>query len=58
MLPLSVENYEDVIEPVRAFNEGLKEGGNLENQLSYFRAWYYIPELDAVGPSKFIGYKN
>lgn len=58
MLPLSAENYEDVIESVRAFNEGLKERGNLENQLSYFRAWYYIPELDAVGPSKFIGYKN
>ena len=56
--PESVENYKEVVDSVRAFNEGLKEGGNLKNQLSYFRAWYYIPELDAVGPSKFIGYKN
>jgi len=52
------ENYEDVVETVRAFNQGLAEGQDLENQLSYFRAWYYIPELDMVGPSKFIGYKG
>lgn len=52
------ENYEDVVEAVRAFNRGLGAGHNLEYQLSYFRAWYYIPELDMVGPSKFIGYKG
>ena len=58
MTRVTVENYDDVIECVRAFNEGLGEGEDLKGQLSYFRAWYYIPELDAVGPSKFIGYKS
>ena len=56
--PMPVENYEDVKNSVLAFNEGLGKPEKLENQLSYFRAWYYIPELNAVGPSKFIGYKN
>lgn len=23
-----------------------------------FRQWYYIPELNVFGPSKYIGYKN
>lgn len=54
----TAENYEDVVESVRAFNQGLKERQGLEDQLSYFRAWYYIPKQDAVGPSKFIGYKG
>lgn len=54
----TVENYEDVIDCVRAFNKGVEEGADLEHQLSYFRSWYYIPELDATGPSKFIGYKG
>lgn len=53
-----VETYENVIESVRAFNRGLQEGLGLEGKLSYFRAWYYVPELDLVGPSKFIGYKG
>jgi len=52
------ENFEDTVETVRAFNQGLAEDQYLENQLSYFRAWYYIPGLDMVGPSKFIGYKG
>jgi len=52
------EKYEDVVETVRAFNQGLTQGHGLENQLSYFRAWYYVPELDMVGPSKFIGYRK
>jgi hypothetical protein len=52
------ENFGDIVETVRAFNQGLAEGQQLENQLSYFRAWYYIPELDMVGPSKFVGYKG
>lgn len=53
-----VENYQDIVNSVRAFNEGLAEGKGLENKLSYFRSWYYVPELNAVAPSKFIGYKN
>jgi len=58
MLPISVENYKEVIESVNAFNEGLKGEEKLQNHLSYYRAWYYIPELNEVGPSKFIGYNN
>jgi len=53
-----VSEYDEIVNNVAAFNKGLEEGGGLENQLSYFRAWYYIPELDLVGPSKFIGYKD
>lgn len=53
-----VVEYNDVVNNVRAFNEGLEEGGDLKNKLSYFRAWYYIPELDLIGPGKFIGYKG
>lgn len=52
------ESYGDIVGAVRAFNDGLAEDHELENQLSYFRAWYYIPEIDMVGPSKFIGYKG
>lgn len=54
----AVQTYEDVVESVKAFNQGLEEDQSLRGQLSFFRAWYYIPELDAVGPSKFIGYKG
>ena len=56
--PTPVKSDKEVIESVSAFNEGLKGEEELQNHLSYFRAWYYIPELDKVGPSKFIGYKN
>jgi len=53
-----VDSYEEVVRSVRAFNEDLSEAHVLQGQLSYFRAWYYIPELDAVGPSKFLGYRG
>jgi hypothetical protein len=58
-----VRIYEEVIESVRSFNEGLAAmergaGDDLAGLLAYFRAWYYIPELDLVGPSKFIGYRG
>lgn len=53
-----VTEYDEVINNVKAFNQGLEEGEDLEYQLSYFRAWYYVPKLDMVGPSKFIGYKG
>jgi len=51
---ISAESYEDVIELVRDFNQGLSEGKGLDGRLPFFRAWYYIPELDMVGPSKFM----
>ena len=53
-----VESYEDVVESIRAFNEGLESHPELGELLSYFRHWYYSPELDMVGPSKFAGYKK
>ncbi|MBN2098989.1 MAG: hypothetical protein JW753_05270 [Dehalococcoidia bacterium] len=53
-----IQIYSEVIDTVRAFNNGLEEDENLRNQLGYFRAWYYIPEIDMVGPSKFVGYKG
>ena len=51
-------NYNEVIQSTNSFNAGLNENPKLATRLSQFRAWYYIPEIDAVGPSKFIGYKD
>jgi hypothetical protein len=48
----------EVSDNARSFNEGLENSEHLRNLLSYFRAWYYIPELDMVAPSKYIGYKD
>ena len=53
-----IEFYQEVVENVRQFNQDLVENEVIRFQLSQFRAWYYIPELDAIGPSKFIGYKR
>jgi hypothetical protein len=55
---MPAQGYQEVVNSASAFNEGLVEGKGLEKKLSYFRSWYYVPELDAVAPSKFIGYKN
>ena len=54
----TVENEDEIKESVRAFNQGVSNTPELQSQLSYFRAWYYLPELNMVGPSKFIGYKG
>ncbi|MBI4282357.1 MAG: hypothetical protein HY672_02585 [Chloroflexi bacterium] len=56
--PNPVSSYNQVAENVRCFNAGLLQGTDLETLLAYFRAWYYLPEEDAVGPSKFIGYEG
>lgn len=48
----------EVSENAKSFNEGLVHSENLRSLLSYFRAWYYIPEFDMVAPSKYIGYKH
>jgi hypothetical protein len=55
---VTVTNYEDVLESVRDFNRDLEQVEQMKDKLRFFRAWYYIPEQDAVGPSKFIGYKG
>lgn len=53
-----VKDYDEVVESTKSFNVGLREHPRLYERLSGFKAWYYIPEIDAVGPSKFIGYGN
>ena len=54
----TVKTYDDVLDSVRAFNKGLEPSKRLREQIRFFQSWYYVPELDAVGPSKFIRYKN
>ena len=53
-----IESYEGVEKNVRAFNEGLESSQELQNRLGTFTVWYYIHSEDAVGPSKFIGYRD
>lgn len=53
-----VTSMEEVMTNVRRFNKDLEEDEDLPSQLSQFRHWYYLPGLDAFGPSKFIGYKE
>lgn len=53
-----VSSYDEIVENVRQFNADLSRGEPGITSLSQFRHWYYIPELDAFGPSKFVGYKN
>ena len=43
---------------LRGFNEVLKDIEGLQANLLRFRSWYYVPELDAVAPSKFIGFAD
>ena len=54
----TVKTYNDVIESVRAFNKALEQSNRLRERIRFFQSWYYVPELDAVGPSKFIRYKG
>ena len=50
-----VKNYGQIREDVLRFQECIHRFVFL---LSTFKAWYYIPEDDLLGPSKFIGYKR
>ena len=54
----TVKTYNDVIESVRAFNKDLEHSNRLRERIRFFQSWYYVPELDSVGPSKFIRYKG
>lgn len=56
MGPELVTSFEDVQASIRQFNMDLDRNGDLAARLKMNRAWYYDPELDLVGPSKFIGY--
>ena len=52
-----VESYSDVVRNAREFLDSVDDEG-LVNKLSMFRHWYYVEEIDAFAPSKFIGYKD
>ena len=54
--PPPVTEYAQVNENVKNFNLGLQGEPELERILAYFRSWFFVPEADGVGPSKFIGY--
>lgn len=53
-----VTSLEEVVDNVKRFNKDLNDGTDIVTQLSQFTHWYYIPEIDLFGPSKYIGYKN
>ncbi len=52
-----VTSYEQVRTNVEAFHEAVKDHEGLQANLLRFKSWYYVPELDAVAPSKFIGFE-
>ena len=54
----TVKTYEDVLESIAVFNKSLEKSKRFREQIRFFQSWYYVPELDAVGPSKFIRYKG
>lgn len=41
--------FADIVANVRQFNADLDARTDLVTQLSFFRHWYYIQELDAFG---------
>ncbi|WP_050613799.1 hypothetical protein [Bacillus testis] len=53
-----VISLEDVKKNIIQFNRDLEENTDIISQLTQFIHWYYIPTIDAFGPSKYIGYKN
>ena len=53
-----IASLEEVVENVIQFNKDLENQTDIVTQLSMFRHWYYIPSINAFGPSKYIGYKN
>ena len=49
--------WEDITANVKEFNTNLRKGQSLASRrFAQFSHWYYVPELDMFGPSKFIGY--
>ena len=51
-------SFEDVLLNINTFNKELSGNVALNKKLSSFQHWYFIKELNAFGPSKFIGYKG
>lgn len=55
-MEILVTSVNEVLENIIQFNKDLKQETDIISQLSQFRHWYYIPQLDLFGPSKYIGY--
>ena len=53
-----VNDYEEVVANVKQFHKDLENSTYIVDKLSQFKEWFYIPELDAFGPSKYIGFKQ
>ena len=53
-----IDDYGEVVANVRQFHKDLESGTYMVGKLSEFKEWFYIPELDAFGPAKYIGYKG
>jgi hypothetical protein len=54
----TVKTYDEVLESIGAFNRALERGRRLREQIRFFKTWYYVPELDAVGPGRFIRFNG
>ena len=54
----TVKTYDEVLESIGGFNRALERGRRLREQIRFFKTWYYVPELDAVGPGRFIRFKG
>lgn len=53
-----VTSLREVVNNINQFNKDLEDNTDITSQLTMFIHWYYIPDLNAFGPSKYIGYKN
>ncbi len=53
-----VNDYEEVVANVKQFHKDLENGSYMIDKLPQFKEWFYLPELDAFGPSKYIGFKQ
>lgn len=53
-----VLSLEEIVRNVEQFNRDLLEETDIVTQLTQFKHWYYIPSVNAFGPSKYIGYKE
>ena len=56
--PPLITTRSEAFDNISQFPKDLSEDDRLRRLLALFRAWYYDPDSDDVGPSKFIGYKE
>lgn len=53
-----VKDYQQILRNIRQYNQDLIINTYLQRLLHNHRVWYYIYDLDAFGPSKYIGNIN